>query len=106
MSDLIKKTSLAKAIQVGNQEFLRKFIPMGDPRKIETENNKRPDHSDFMTTSELKAAKFSGWRHNKVLEEMELWQQGIIQGTLCAKNGPPSQEKIHALMAKVFAMYE
>lgn len=43
------------------------------------EEFKRPDHKDFMTSSELKAAKFNGVRHNGITNDMEMWIEGEIK---------------------------
>jgi hypothetical protein len=88
------------------QQFLRKFISMGDPGNIQTEQFKRPDHADFKLATELQKEEFSGWRHNKIGGELELWVNGKIKGTLSTVGGMPTQEAIHALMAKEFGLYE
>ena len=40
------------------------------------ENFKRPDHPDFMDSSELARMKFSGMRHNSISDYIELWIEG------------------------------
>ena len=44
----------------------------------EMEDFKRPEHTDFMTTSELKKAEWSGVRNNSISEEVECWILGEI----------------------------
>lgn len=39
----------------------------------------RPNHPDFMTSSELRKAKFSGMRHNSISNEMEIWIDGVME---------------------------
>ena len=39
----------------------------------------RPNHEDFMDRSELKAAGFSGLRHNSLTEDYEIWLDGKIE---------------------------
>lgn len=36
----------------------------------------RPNHPDFMTTSELKKAGFSGMRDNRLIQQYEIWITG------------------------------
>ncbi len=43
------------------------------------EEFKRPDHTDFMTSAELKAMRWSGVRQNSISEERELWIDGEIK---------------------------
>lgn len=40
------------------------------------EDFKRPNHSDFLTNSELKEKKFSGIRFNSISHYQELWIEG------------------------------
>ena len=42
------------------------------------EDFKRPNHPDFMTTNELKAASFSGQRTNSLTSNWELWVLGEV----------------------------
>lgn len=53
------------------------FIPF--KHNAETESFKRPNHYDFMTSSELKAAKFSGTRHNRLMACYEIWTLGDVR---------------------------
>lgn len=46
--------------------------------KAKTEEFKRPNHHDFMTTTELKAARFSGSRNNSLTQMIEIWVDGEI----------------------------
>jgi len=43
------------------------------------EGFKRPAHRDFMTSAELKADKFTGIRHNNLIDEQELWVEGEVK---------------------------
>lgn len=45
-----------------------------------TEEFKRPDHTDFMTSSELQKARWSGIRHNSLSDKLELWVDGVVRG--------------------------
>lgn len=47
--------------------------------KTMMEDFKRPDHPDFMTSSELKKIGWSGIRHNALTEEQELWTDGDLR---------------------------
>lgn len=44
----------------------------------ESEEFKRPNHPDFMTSSELKKAEWSGVRQNELSREWEFWIVGEI----------------------------
>lgn len=46
---------------------------------LRTENFKRPDHPDFMDSSELKKKEFSGVRLNKISQEWEIWTVGDLR---------------------------
>ncbi len=46
------------------------------------EEFKRPNHSDFMDSSELKKAKFSGVRINQISQSQELWIEGEVKISL------------------------
>ena len=42
------------------------------------EDFKRPNHPDFMDSSELKKKKWSGIRHNSINGDLECWIEGEI----------------------------
>lgn len=42
-------------------------------------DSKRPDHPDFMATSELKKSEFSGIRVNSLSGDTEIWVAGEIR---------------------------
>jgi len=42
-------------------------------------DSKRPDHPDFMATSELKKSEFSGVRVNSLSGDTEIWVAGEIR---------------------------
>lgn len=52
--------------------------------KVVTEEVKRPDHPDFLTTSELKAKEWSGVRLNSLIDTFEFWVAGSVVKTLAA----------------------
>jgi hypothetical protein len=79
-------------------------MKLGDPRKIETENRRRSDHSDFATSSELKGRKFSGYRLNTITQELELWVLGVLRATVPAPNGQPDPDKVQEVSNRVFGM--
>lgn len=43
---------------------------------MEMEDFNRPNHADFMDSSELKKIEFSGLRHNSISDCMEIWVLG------------------------------
>lgn len=60
------------AKQIVNKDSI--IIPVGT-----MEDFKRPNHPDFMTSSELKAIKFSGMRGNSITDSIELWTLGDMR---------------------------
>lgn len=42
------------------------------------EDFQRPNHADFMDSSELKKKEFSGLRHNSLSDEAEVWIRGEV----------------------------
>lgn len=77
------------------------IIPQGT-----MEDFKRPDHTDFATSSELKQQEWSGVRHNSMAETMEVWLLGELK-----KSITPEQlgQNLHALdeaVAEVFGLDE
>lgn len=43
------------------------------------EGFERPNHPDYMDSSELKKTKFSGTRHNRITDEFEIWTLGDLR---------------------------
>lgn len=67
---------------------------------------KRPDHPDFMDSSELRKLEFSGVRANKLTQQMELWVLGEVVKTLSMIEANLHPEKWEALYAEVFCLGE
>lgn len=59
---------------------------------MEMEDFKRPNHPDFMDTSELKKEKFSGIRSNSITEDTECWIEGevVISSSKLARSINPN----------------
>jgi hypothetical protein len=70
------------------------------------EDFKRPNHPDFMTSGELKAASFSGMRVNSVSGDMELWVLGEIRKTVSTVAVSLDPQAINKAMEEVFALNE
>ena len=51
-----------------------------------TENIKRPNHPDFMDSSELKKIKFTGVRPNQMALQWEFWILGNVEKTVSFVN--------------------
>jgi len=51
-------------------------------RQQRTEEFRRPDHNDFMTTSELAKCRFSGVRDNVLASQYEIWVAGKAEVTV------------------------
>lgn len=71
-----------------------------------TEEFKRPSHPDFCDTSELKKQKFSGVRHNKILDSMEIWIEGEIKTTMTVAEMVLNPAKWEAAYADAFSLYD
>lgn len=48
------------------------------PEGTLSDNIPRPEHPDFMTSKELKDIKFTGMRHNTLLDRIEIWVLGGV----------------------------
>lgn len=70
------------------------------------EDFKRPDHPDFMTSSELKAANFSGQRVNSVTGDWELWVQGECVRRVTQAEVKRDGQAINKAMAEYFGLEE
>jgi len=69
-----------------------------------SEEFKRPNHTDFMTSSELKKDKFSGVRHNSISDMQEIWILGTLSGSMAISEIAISPEKWEALYRDVFGL--
>lgn len=49
-------------------------------KEVRTKEFRRPNHTDFQTTTELKALKFSGMRSNTIARCFEIWVVGEVVG--------------------------
>lgn len=61
--------------QIVNKDSI--IIPKGT-----MEDFKRPNHSDFMDSSELRKSKFSGIRHNTLIDSVEIWILGEVRRSI------------------------
>jgi len=68
------------------------------------EDFKRPDHTDFMTASELARIKFSGIRHNSITDFMELWVDGERKGDISSHNYVMYPERWAKIVSEAFAL--
>lgn len=59
-------------------------------RNAATEHFKRSNHTDFASSSELKAMKFNGMRANSITGDAECWIQGEIVWTVT-----PAEQQIN-----------
>lgn len=61
----------------------KRIIPLTrSPKKTKTESFKRPNHPDFMDSSELKKIRFSGVRQNQMALQWEFWILGNVERTV------------------------
>ena len=70
------------------------------------EDFQRPDHPDFMTTSELKEKEFTGIRHNSLTNDCEIWLLGSIGECVTPQQVEMNLHAIDDAMARVFALEE
>lgn len=68
------------------------------------EDFKRPDHNDFLTSSELKAKEFTGVRHNSLLSLHEFWILGEIVKTVTDATVARDPEALTKAHLEVFAL--
>ena len=71
-----------------------------------TEDFKRPDHPDFMTSSELAKIHFSGIRHNSINDYMEFWIEGERRFDMSVMDFKFSPEKWEQEMANCLGLYK
>lgn len=65
---------------------------------------KRPNHADFMDSSELKKIQFSGIRHNSLINTMEIWTLGDLRGSMPDHEVMLYPEKFNTLYADIFGL--
>lgn len=68
------------------------------------ENFNRPNHPDFMVSSELKKEGFSGIRHNSLTDEAEIWLDGEIKATVSRAEVAFDPDALNKAFEKVFAL--
>jgi hypothetical protein len=70
------------------------------------EDFKRPNHPDFMTTSELKKAEWSGIRHNSISMNCEIWVLGVVQASVSPELVEIDHRAIDKAYAEVFGLHD
>ena len=71
----------------------------------ETEEFKRPNHPDFMTSSELKALEWSGVRQEKISGATEFWIGGEIVKLVTSEDIKLNPKAIQLAHAELFGLY-
>ena len=71
-------------------------------KKQETEEFKRPNHPDFMTSAELRAAEWSGMRKNELALCYEIWIVGEVKKSIPFKEA--TDEALAKAHVEVFHM--
>lgn len=79
-------------------------INMKAPDKQITEEIRRPDHADYMTTAELKDMEFSGLRYNTLIETVEIWLLGNLERSISAPGCQPDPKKLNDAYIEVFGI--
>ncbi|PIP25851.1 MAG: hypothetical protein COX32_01160 [Candidatus Moranbacteria bacterium CG23_combo_of_CG06-09_8_20_14_all_41_28] len=69
-----------------------------------SEEFKRPNHTDFQTSPELKKIEFSGVRYNSISDMQEIWVLGTLAGSMAMSEVAISPEKWEALYRDVFGL--
>lgn len=70
------------------------------------EDFRRPNHPDFMTTSELKKEQWSGIRHNALSQNCEIWLLGEIRASVSPELVELNHHAIDEAYAEVFCLHE
>lgn len=64
----------------------------------------RPNHPDFMDSSELKKAEFSGLRQNSISGDMEIWVAGQRRKTVSLVSMQLDKHAVEKAYAEVFGL--
>ena len=67
-----------------------------------TEEFIRPNHHDFMDTSELRKIAFSGLRHNSISDDMEIWVHGEVRRSVTRSERVLNPQAVDAAFVEVF----
>ncbi|EKD22462.1 MAG: hypothetical protein ACD_86C00003G0025 [uncultured bacterium] len=70
-----------------------------------TEEYRRSDHPDFMTSSELETIEFTGLRHNTLAMRMEIWTLGDLRGFVGDAVIAADPEALPRLHAEIFGLF-
>lgn len=65
---------------------------------------KRPNHEDFMHSSELRNIEFSGVRHNCITQAAEIWILGEMKSSTPDAEMQLYPEKFNNLYADIFGL--
>lgn len=70
----------------------------------QTEQFKRPDHTDFMDASELKKAEFSGYRQNQISHDCEIWLLGEMKASISPAQLQANPMAVNEAMEDIFML--
>lgn len=85
--------------QIVNKQDI--IIPSGT-----MEDFKRPSHTDFMDSSEIRKAEFTGLRHNSLTDTAEIWVLGNIVETITREQILLNPSAINDAYARAFGLDE
>ena len=68
------------------------------------EDFKRPNHPDFMTSSELAKAKFSGLRRNAIALQSEIWLLGDLVVAISDEELKRNPQAVNIAMQDIFQL--
>lgn len=88
-----------KKLRVVNKDNI--IIPEGEM----TDFN-RPDHPDFMSSSELRAINFSGQRVNSITGNWELWIMGEVAKEVTVAQVKSDPQIINKAVEDAFGLHE
>lgn len=70
------------------------------------EDFNRPNHPDFLTSTELKQTQFTGIRHNSLNEACEIWLIGELMASISPEMMNLNMHAIDDAFAEVFSLHE
>lgn len=68
------------------------------------EDFQRPNHADFMTSSEIAKAKFTGFRRNVLTQAAEVWLDGNLEISIGDAELVLNPKALNEALEKLFAL--
>lgn len=83
-----------------NYDRSKLVIPAGT-----MEDFKRPGHNDFATTSELIKREYTGYRHNSLTDNIEIWKLGCLEAEITRFDLQLNKFAIQDKMEEIFGLH-